>query len=380
MFKIFLVLYALVVNMSIMYATQPLQPLLAKEFGVGVSDASYFTAIILFWLGIAPIVYGYILEGVSVKKMLLVSFGVLVLTNTLLGFSFNYEMFFILRFIEALAIPAIVTSCMTILARSDAQNISFNMSLYVSATVLGGLIGRVFSGLIASFISWQSVFFSLSIAGLVAFILVARQNFDYQADLTKGKLKDVLEILANKELYLTYFLIFCMFFVFAGILNVLPFRIKDMLQNASEAYIGFLYIGYGSGIVISLLSKKLSKLLGSEFYNIMLSGTVFCLVIISFLTTNLTLIFILMFFLCLGMFGVHTVCSGIANSVYKDKKALTSGMYLTFYYIGGTLGSVIPAFIYEHSNWQNVILLFAVILAIAYATIFINRKIYLKRT
>jgi len=67
-----IIIYNIMVVVSVMYATQPLQPLLSKEFGISMTQSSLFTAVIMFWLGVAPIVYGYILESISSKKMLLV--------------------------------------------------------------------------------------------------------------------------------------------------------------------------------------------------------------------------------------------------------------------------------------------------------------------
>ncbi|MGP1560555.1 MAG: hypothetical protein ACTTIC_00510 [Helicobacteraceae bacterium] len=43
-----LVVYTLIVTQSFIYATQPLQPLLAQEFGVSMAHASYFTAVVFF--------------------------------------------------------------------------------------------------------------------------------------------------------------------------------------------------------------------------------------------------------------------------------------------------------------------------------------------
>lgn len=51
-----------------MYATQPLQPLLAQEFEISIVKASSFTAVIMLFLAISPIIYGYILESVKTKK------------------------------------------------------------------------------------------------------------------------------------------------------------------------------------------------------------------------------------------------------------------------------------------------------------------------
>ena len=38
-----------------MYATQPLQPLLANEFDISIVKASQFTAVIMLFLAISPI-------------------------------------------------------------------------------------------------------------------------------------------------------------------------------------------------------------------------------------------------------------------------------------------------------------------------------------
>jgi YNFM family putative membrane transporter len=130
--------------MSVMCATQPLQPLLASKFNISIIEASQFTAVILFFLAVAPIIYGYILEKVNAKKMLINASIVLLITNILLGLSQNYELFLFFRVCEALVIPAILTSLMSILANIDNENIKFNMSIYVAGTVFGGLVGRIF--------------------------------------------------------------------------------------------------------------------------------------------------------------------------------------------------------------------------------------------
>ena len=43
---------------------------------------------------------------------------------------------------------------------------------------------------------------------------------------------------------------FFVFFVFSGVLNVLPFRAKEISNNVSEFQIALLYLGYGMGILV----------------------------------------------------------------------------------------------------------------------------------
>ena len=367
-----LVVYTLVVTQSFIYATQPLQPLLAQEFGVSMAHASYFTAVVLFCMAVAPIIYGYILEGTSAKKMLAVSLAVVFVANIALALSQDAHTFLVLRLVQGLCAPAILTAAMSILARSE--NLKFSMSLYVAGTVFGGLSGRIFGGLIASAFSWRLVFVSLGVGALVAAVLVLRSSFAYEAKLAKGSLADVAKILATKDLRWIYALMFIMFFVFAGVLNVLPFRMKELFGNISEARIGALYMGFGSGIVVSLLAPKIVRLFKTEANAILAGGAVFTLAVALFSSSDELLLFALMFVACVGMFAVHSIASAFANSVYREKKALASGMYLTFYYIGGTLGSILPSYFYQFYGWDLMIAGFVAVLVIFYSLFFIKER------
>jgi MFS transporter, YNFM family, putative membrane transport protein len=372
-FDLFIIVYCIIIVLSVMYATQPLQPLLAKEFDISITKASQFTAVIMLFLAISPIIYGYILEKVNAKKMLINSSIVLFITNILLGLSSSYELFLLFRTIEALVVPAILTSLMSILANIDKENIKFNMSIYVAATVFGGLLGRVFSGFIATNISYEYVFYSLSFAILISIYFINKLSYEGEATIVKPKISDVTSILKDKRFSTIYLLMFCVFFVFAGVLNVLPFRIKEISSNVSEFQISLLYLGYGMGILVSLNSKKIIKFFKNEV-NTILFGLVFFMFITIFLTIpNILTMFVLIFFFCLGMFTVHSVSTGLANSMISSQKSLTSGMYLTFYYLGGAFGSYIPSLIYEKFGWDIVIYMFCIILFLI-TILILNRK------
>ena len=253
--ELLIIIYTITVLLSVMYATQPIQPLLAKEFDISVVKASSFTAVIMLFLAISPIIYGYILESVKTKTVLTVASITLFVTNLALSFSNSYEIFLTIRTIEAMIVPAILTACMTILA-NDKENTKVNMSIYVAATVFGGLVGRVFSGFIATEFGWRTVFFSLSLALLFGLLLIRKLSFEGDTQLAKPKLADIANILKDKRFVVIYSLMFVIFFIFGGILNILPFRIKEQVPNITETQIGLLYLGYGVGIVVSLLPVR----------------------------------------------------------------------------------------------------------------------------
>ena len=327
---LYIVIYCIIIILSVMYATQPIQPLLAKQF----------------------------------------------ITNIFLGLATSYELFLFFRVIEALIVPAILTSLMSILANIDKENIKFNMSIYVASTVFGGLVGRIFSGFIATNLSYEFVFYSLSLAILVSIYFISKLSYEGEATISKPKITDVMEILKDKRFLIIYFLMFCVFFVFSGVLNILPFRVKEISSNVSEFQISLLYLGYGMGILISLNSSKIVIYFKNEL-NTILFGLIFFLFITIFLIQeNIIFIFLLIFLFCVGMFTVHTVSTGLANSMKESQKSLTSGMYLSFYYLGGALGSFLPSIIYEKFGWNVVIYMFCIILLITFILVISKRKLF----
>ena len=374
--NLLIIIYGLIVTMSVMYATQPLQPLLATKFEVTITEASLFTAVILFFLAVAPIIYGYILEKVCAKKMLINASIVLLITNIFLGLSNSYELFLFFRVCEALVIPAILTSLMSILANIDKDNIKFNMSIYVAGTVFGGLVGRVFSGFIATTFSYEYVFYSLSFAIFISILLIKKLNFNGEANIIKPKISDVLNILKDRRFVIVYFVMFCIFFVFSGVLNVLPFRAKELSSDFSEFQIALLYLGYGMGILVSLNSKKIVNFFKGEINTILYATIFFIFTISSLFIENILYLFLLLFLVCIGMFTAHTVSTQLANSMQKSQKSLTSGMYLTFYYLGGTTGSLVPSMIYKAFNWNIMLIVFVILLLVVALVVALNKDLF----
>lgn len=373
--ELLIIIYTITILLSVMYATQPLQPLLANEFEISIVKASSFTAVIMLFLAISPIIYGYILESVKTKKVLISASIILFLTNLALGFAPNYEIFLLIRTIEAIVIPAILTACMAILA-NDKENTKLNMSIYVASTVFGGLVGRVFSGFIAEEFGWRIVFFSLSFALLIGLYFIKQLSFDGDANIVKPKIKDITQILKDKRFIVIYMLMFTIFFVFAGLLNILPFRIKELMPQTSETQIGLLYLGYGMGIIISLSIHKIVIFFKKELRTIIAGIIIFILATSLFLSTNPLFLFSLVFVFCIGMFTIHTVSTRIANSLKASQKALTSGMYLSFYYIGGAVGSIVPSIVYVKFGWDITIYMFLGLLIFILIFVHINRKLF----
>jgi len=222
----------------------------------------------------------------------------------------------------------------------------------------------------------EGCFFIIKFSLLIGLYFIKNISNDAQSKTTKVKALDIVHILKDKRFFIIYFMMFCVFFVFAGLLNILPFKVKEVMPDASETQLGLLYLGYGMGIIVSLYIHKIVNIFQKELRTILFGIVIFALSTLLFLFTNPTFMFAMVFLFCVGMFVIHTLATRIANSLKSSQKSLTSGMYLAFYYIGGTVGSIIPPYIYLHYGWENTIFLFFSIVCIIFILVYKNMKIF----
>jgi len=79
-----------------------------------------------------------------------------------------------------------------------------------------------------------------------------------------------------------------------------------------------------------------------------------------------------MFVLCAGFFIIHSVASGLISKLAHKNRAISNGLYLSFYYAGGTLGTFAPGVFFEYLGWNVFILLLSIV---ALSTLFFAFKV-----
>ncbi|WP_290455702.1 MFS transporter [Helicobacter rodentium] len=374
---LFVVMLSAMVTISSLYITQPMQPLFMEEFGISIAQVTLFTSVVLLALAFAPIVYGYLLEKFDTRKVLFSSLCLIGVFQCLLCFARDYETFLSLRLLEALVIPAALTATLTTLMRLDAQNIQKYVSIYVAATVFGGVLSRVGGGFITSISSWQFTFAALGITTLIVAILSFRIPQSSQMTNAKITPKIILELLKDKRYAILYMGAFLVLFCFQGALNFMPFEIKALNPEITPAQIGFLYLGYIIGIITALLVERIKRFVGGDLKAIIVGFIIFGIAPLIMLVKNFWWLFFAVFVICVGMFIVHSVLSAFVNSISVEKKGITNGLYLAFYYTGGTIVTTMPSYLYNHFGWEVLCLFLSGILFLS-AFIFYKMRLIFK--
>lgn len=373
-----IMVYATVMTFSALYAPQPLQPVLMSEFGVSKEQAALLTTVTMIPLSIAPIVYGYMLESFSSKKLFSIGVGALALLQLAFFLTENFQLLIVIRFFVGMAIPAVLTSIMTYISTvTKRETVQRQMAFYISSTILGGFAGRFFSGLIASYFGWRWTFLILAFSlGLAVFLI--RSLHEAEIKISRFCFRSVLDVLKKRQFATVYLLIFATFSTFAAILNFIPFRVREISAGSSSFTIGVMYMGYIMGIVMSLNAVKIIKVFKGEMNTVFSALAFYACTLFLFTYPSLYVMFFGMFLFCCGMFLAHSVASGYVNKIADDKKGITNGLYVSFYYLGGAFGSFIPGFIYSSLGWNSFLVFIGSILvtALIIAWFMQDRKIY----
>lgn len=362
------ILFNTILTLSVLYAPQPLLPTLSREFHVSREAAAALTTVTFIPLAIAPLLYGYLLESISATRLLKLAVSLLAVTELFFAASNSFPLLIGIRLLQGLLIPAILTALMTYISQhSSGETIQRSMSIYIAATIFGGFIGRAISGLIASRFGWQYSFILLAGSLLIGLLLLYRLPTETSLKLTRPQPQRLLQTLKKPSFLAIYLTVFCVFLVFAAVMNYLPFRLTELSGQADELRIGLMYSGYTMGILTSLGAPAISRWLRGEARTIQLGLLAFGITLIGLAAGQIWLLFATMFLFCAAMFLVHATASGLVNRLAgSENRGLTNGLYVAFYYSGGAVGSIVPGLIYRLAGWHGFLILLALICSLGF--------------
>lgn len=346
-----------------MYLTQPLLPALSREFGVSATAASTTISAVVLTIALVSSGYGPLGE-VAGQKNVMVG-GATLLAAATLGCAFapNFEVLVGLRALQGLFVPAVSAVAVAYLGalrgRRDPGSL---VGIYIGATVLGGLFGRVGSGLIADAFSWRASFVVFTFVTLAAALALAlavparpagsRTNF---GKAFRSAYAEMGEHFSDSRLLGAFVAGATLFFGFIGLFTYLPYLLSAPPYSLSTAAVAWIYASYLAGVFTAPLAGRLSErvprraLMGAGFV-IALAGVA--------LTTAHALAAIVSgtIVLCIGMFTAQAIAPAYVNVTARAAKGGANALYQAFYYVGAVLGSTLPGLAWERFGWSGVAL------------------------
>ncbi|MCD6225272.1 MAG: MFS transporter [Deltaproteobacteria bacterium] len=354
----FLVFCLVAAAFTTIYIPQPVLPVIQEEFNVNEAFASLTVSVVILGIALSNLPFGRIADSYPIKPIILLGGTIVTICGLFCAVTSSLTMMIGTRFIQGLFLPSLTTCLAVYLAQNmPAERLNVVMGLYVSATVTGGLFGRLLGGWIHPQQCWRSAFISASVFLFLSTIAVAGLlPREKKSVVEENSGKGFFSLIRRLDLLRIYFVAFGSYFVFSSMFNYLPFYLARPPFEMSTESIAIIYTTYITGIIISPFAGKLSNRIGNGA-TMMLGAIIFGLSIGITLIESITVIVISLVGVCAGFFSIHAAAAGLLNRKIDSSRGRANSLYVLFYYIGGSIGITMSGYAYLFFEWTGVVML-----------------------
>ncbi len=278
--------------------------------------------------------------------------------------------FSMMRALVGLSLSGLAAVAMTYLSEEiHPQHIGLSMGLYIGGNAIGGMSGRLISGVLVDFISWHAALAVLGglalVAALVFWRVLPESKHFRPAPLKPATLLNGYRLHFRDAGLPWLFLIgFLLMGSFVTLFNYIGYRLLAEPYHMSQAVVGVLSVVYLSGIYSSAWVGSLADKLGRRkvlwaVILLMLGGLLLTL----FEPIPLMLAGLLLF--TFGFFGAHSVASSWIGRRALRAKGQASSLYLFSYYVGSSLAGTLGGVFWHYYGWNGIGLFIGSLLVVA---------------
>ena len=344
-----------------MYCTQPLLPFLQRIFHATEIEVSMtVSATILAVALVAPIV-GLMAESIGRKKVIVPCLYALTPVTMLVATSHTLKELIFWRFMQGLFVPGVVCVIMAYIGEEFAgPHVGQVMSAYVSGSVLGGFGGRYIAGIVAHHLRWEHAFIIIGLINLAGAVVVQHylpkaKHFVRATD-WHNSVAEAFHHLHNVRLLAVFAMAFAVLFCLVGAFTYINFYLALPPYRLNSEDLGSIFFVYMLGVVITPLSGRFLDRYGMRptaigAFAMAATGLVLTL------SRPLPLIIVGLALFSSGIFifqAVGTVQTGIVAGKARSSAA---GLYVTFYYVGGSLGAIVTGWTWVADGWRSCVFL-----------------------
>ncbi|HEY4933437.1 MAG TPA: MFS transporter [Terriglobales bacterium] len=351
------------------YCTQPLLPYLQRVYNSSVIGISLTVSSTILAVALMAPVVGLMAESIGRKKVIVPSLYALTVPTLLAATSQSLHAIIFWRFMQGLFVPGVIVVMMAYINEEFASSyVGRAMSAYVTGTVLGGFLGRYISGLVAHRFDWRGSFLAIGLLNLAGAIVVQRalpkaKNFVRAASVRRS-IAESWNHLRNPRLLAVFAMGFAALFCLVGVFTYVNFYLAAPPFHLNSAQLGSVFFVYLLGLIVTPLSGRFLDHYGIR--HTALLAFVFAMVGLTLtLVRNLPLIIVGLALFSSGIFifqAVGTVQTGI---VAQRARSSAAGLYVTFYYIGGSLGAMVTGWTWIADGWRACVMLLMGVAGIA---------------
>ncbi|CEG51074.1 MULTISPECIES: MFS transporter [Stutzerimonas stutzeri subgroup] len=355
---------------ALLYCIQPLLPMLAAHFSVSAASSSLALSLTTLSLAVCLLISGALAESWGRKPVMAAALGLASLLGLASVLVDSWQLLLALRALLGLALSGLPALAMAYVGEEfEPESLPAAMGLYIGGTALGGMLGRLLSGLLSDLGGWQLALggiASLGLLALVAFVwlLPPSRHFTAQPLSLRILLTNFRLHLGNPVLRGLFLQGFLLMGGFVALFNYIGFRLAGEPFGLSSTLIGLLFVVYLGGIFSAGWAGRLVPRFGAR--QVLRGGVALMLIGVGLCTTSwLASIVLGLGLFTLGFFAAHAVASGQVGSHAKGARAQASALYLCAYYLGSSVVGYGAGYVWDHAGWLPLMALLAALFVIA---------------
>jgi YNFM family putative membrane transporter len=240
------------------------------------------------------------------------------------------------------------------------ESIGLGMGLYISGSAVGGMGGRLITGVLTDFFDWRVGVAVVGVIGLLAAWIFARalpasRHFVGQPLRWRVLSARFAGIFHDRGLPWLFAEGFLLLGAFVTVYNYLGYRLLAPPYNLSQAVVGLIFAIYLVGTFSSPWMGHLAGKLGRRkvlwtTLALMLAGVALTML------QPLALVMLGIVAITFGFFGGHSIVSSWVGRRAGAAKAQAASVYLFSYYMGSSIAGASGGLFYASHGWTGVAL------------------------
>lgn len=361
-----------------LYGPQSLLPSLGQEFAASPAQISLTMTATTFAIALSAPFAGAIADVLGRKRVIVAAMIVSTLPLLMIAFAPNLPMLILWRFLLGLALPPIFTVVVAYIGEEwPASQAIGATGAYMAASSFGGFCGRFISGALADLVGWRSGFIIMAVITLVcgvatAIILPREKNFVRSEGIVTSA-RQMVGHLSNPRLLAIYAVGFGVLFNFVAAFTYVVFLLAAPPYNLPPTLLGAIFVTYlVGGAAVLGLGRAVARF-GRR--KLMLGAIAIwaCGTLVMLAPSVAAIIAGLAIAAGCGFMVQATSTASVALAAESGRTSAI-GLYATCFYIGGSVGAILPGLTWDTLGWTGCVLMVLAMQALMAAVIAVYWK------
>ena len=363
------------INFLNLYWVQALLPTLAQDFGAPPARTGLTVTATLLAVALVAPVAGSISDMLGRKRLIAGAIWLLVIPTLAAAAAPSLAALVAWRFVQGLLLPFVFTVAVAYIGDEATGQAGIRLAgIYSMGTIFGGFASRLISGYATSWFGWRAAFVLLAVLTLVAAALVTvllprEANFRPVRG-WRSSLASFADHLSNRRLLATCAVGFAVLFSIIAAFTFANFVLAAPPYRLGPAALGAIFVVYLFGMVSTPVATALALRIGRL-------PTLGCGAALAVAGLALTLLPSLAAIVAgLGMlagavFVEQSLTISYIGVAAPRAKSTAVGLYVTCYYVGGSLGGILPAGLWQRAGWPGCVALSIAVQILMFAIAFV---------